>query len=117
MTTSFKVAAALIAAALTAGFVQPSNAQTVAYVYVAGSTEIAGYSASTTGQLTPIIGLPIPASVTHLSTNSTTVFGPGSDNKNIYAFNIGPGALLVPGPVTYAQQYNTNGCPGELGPT
>jgi hypothetical protein len=117
MTNSLKVAATVIAACLTAGLAQSSNGQAVAYVYVASSTQISGYSAGATGQLTPILGLPIPASVSHLSTTSKTVFGPGTDNKNMYSFNIGPGGLLVPGPVTYVQQYNTNGCPGTLGPT
>jgi hypothetical protein len=117
MTNSLKAAAASIAACLTAGFAQSSNGQAAAYVYVAGSTQISGYSAAATGQLTPILGLPIPASVSHLSTTSKTVFGPGTDNKNIYSFNIGPGGLLVPGPVTDAQQFNSNGCPGTLGPT
>lgn len=86
-------------------------------MYVASSTQISGYSAATTGQLTPIPELPIPASVTHLSTTSKTLFGPGSDNKNMYSFNIGSGGVLVPGPITDVQQYNTNGCPGTLGPT
>jgi len=117
MTNHLKVAATLIAAFLTAGFAQASNGQAVAYVYVAGATEISGYSAAASGRLTPIPGLPIPASVSHLSTTSKTVYGPGTDNKNIYSFNIGPGGLLVPGPVTDAQQYNTNGCPGKLGTT
>jgi hypothetical protein len=117
MANSLKVAATLIAACLTAGFAPSANGQAVAYLYVAGSTQISGYSAAATGQLTPLLGLPIPASVTHLSTTSKTVFGPGADNENIYSFNIGPGGLLVPGPVTNVQQYNTNGCPGKLGPT
>jgi hypothetical protein len=117
MTSSFKVSAALIAACLTAGFAQSSNGQAVAYVYVASSTQISGYSAAATGQLTLIPELPISASVTHLSTTNKFLFGPGSDNQNIYAFNIGPGGVLVPGPVTYVQQYNSNGCPGTLGPT
>jgi len=116
MTNSLKAAATLIAACLTV-LAQSSNGQAVAYVYVAGSTQISGYSATATGQLTPIPELPILASVSHLSTTSKTVFGPGTDNKNIYSYNIGPGGLLIPGPVTYVQQYNTNGCPGTLGPT
>jgi hypothetical protein len=117
MTNSLKVAAALIAACLTAGLAPSSNGQAVAYVYVASSTQISGYSAAATGQLTPIPELPISASVSHLSTTSKTVFGPGSDNQNIYSFNIGAGGVLVPGPVTNVQQYNDNGCPGKLGPT
>jgi hypothetical protein len=117
MATVSKVPAALFAACLIAGFAQSSNGQAVAYVYVAGSTQISGYSAAATGQLTLITGLPIPASVSHLSTTSKTLFGPGTDNINIYSYNIGTGGTLVPGPVTDAQQYNTNGCPGKLGPT
>jgi hypothetical protein len=117
MANSLKVAATLVAACLASGIAQSSNGQAVAYVYVAGSTQISGYSAAATGQLAPILGLPIPASVSHLSTTSKTVFGPGTDNENMYSFNIGPGGLLVPGPVTDVQQYNTNGCPGQLGPT
>jgi hypothetical protein len=117
MENSLKVAAAVTAACLAAGFAPSTQAQAAAYVYVAGSTQISGYSASTTGQLTPILGLPIPASVSHLSTTSKTVFGPGNDNVNIYSFNIGPGGLLVPGPVTDAQANNTDGCAAPLGPT
>jgi hypothetical protein len=117
MEKSFKVVATSIAICLTAGLTQSSKGQSVAYVYVAGSTQISGYSATASGQLAPIPGLPIPASVSHLSTTSKTLFGPGIDNENIYSFNIGVGGLLTPGPVTYAQQYNTNGCPAKLGPT
>jgi len=115
--TNLKVATALVAACLTAGFATSSKGQAVAYVWVAGSDQISGYSAEATGQLAPIPGLPIPASVSHLSTTSKTLFGPGTDNQNIYSFNIGAGGSLVPGPVTYVQQFNTNGCPGKLGPT
>ncbi|MGB6724983.1 MAG: hypothetical protein WBE74_03700 [Terracidiphilus sp.] len=117
MENSFKAAAAIIAACLTAGFAQSSNGQAIAYVYVASSTQISGYSAAATGQLTPIPELPVAARVTHLSTTSKTLFGSGSDNQNMYSFNIGAGGVLVPGPVTYVQQYNSNGCPGVLGPT
>ena len=106
-----------IAACLIAGYAQPSMSQAVAYVYVANSTQISGYSAARDGRLTLIPKLPIDASVSHLSTTSTTLFGPGIDNKNIYSFNIGTDGVLTPGSVTYAQQYNTNGCPGVLGPT
>lgn len=117
MTNSLKVAATLIASGLTAGFAQLSNGQAVAYVYVASSTQISGYSAAAAGQLAPIPGLPIAANVSHLSTTSKTLFGPGTDNQNIYSFNIGAGGSLVPGTVNFVQQYNTNGCPGILGPT
>jgi hypothetical protein len=116
MANSLK-AATLIAACLTAAVAPSSKAQAVAYVYVASATQISGYSATATGQLTPIPELPIAASVTHLSTTGKTLFGPGADNENMYSFNIGPAGVLVPGPVTYVQQYNTNGCPGKLGPT
>jgi hypothetical protein len=117
MTNNWKAAATLAAVSLAAGFAQSSHGQAVAYVYVASSTQISGYSAAATGQLAPIIGLPIPASVSHLSTTSKTLFGPGTDNANMYSFNIGPGGLLVPGPVTDVQQFNPNGCPATLGPT
>jgi hypothetical protein len=117
MEKSFKVVAISFAICLAAGLTQSSNGQAVAYVYVAGSTQISGYSATATGQLAPIPGLPVSASVSHLSTTSKTLFGPGTDNENIYSFNIGVGGLLTPGPVTDAQQYNTNGCPAKLGPT
>jgi hypothetical protein len=117
MSNSLKIVVTLIATCLTAAFTQSSNGQATAYVYVASSSDISGYSAAANGQLTPITGLPIPASVSHLSTTGKTVFGPGTDNQNMYSFNIGVGGILVPGPVTYVQQYNTNGCPGTLGPT
>jgi hypothetical protein len=117
MANSWKVTATLIAACLAPGFAQSQSGQAVAYVYVAGSTQISGYAAAATGQLTPIPELPISASVTHLSTTSKTLFGPGADNKNMCSFNIGPGGVLVPGPVTDVQQYNSNGCPAKLGPT
>lgn len=116
MKHALKVAFTLITVCLTAGFAQPAKGQ-AAYVYVAGSTKITGYSAAADGRLTPIPGLPIPASVSHLSTTSKTVFGPGTDNVHIYSFNIGADGTLVPGPVTDAEQYNDNQCPGTLGPT
>lgn len=100
-----------------AAYAQPSVSQAVAYIYVANSTEISGYSAAANGRLTAIPQLPVDASVSHLSATSTTLFGPGTDNKNIYSFLIGTGGVLTPGAVNYVQQYDSNGWPGTLGPT
>ena len=117
MKCQLKASAFLLGACLVAIAAKSANSQAVAYVYVAGSTLITGYTAASNGQLTPIPELPIAASVTHLSTNSKFLFGPGADNQNMYAFSINAGGVLLPGPVTYVQKYNTNGCPGTLGPT
>ena len=109
--------AIFVAACLIAASLQPCLSQAVAYVYVASASEISGYSAAADGRLTAIPNMPVAARVSHLSTTSKTVFGPGTDNKNIYSFNIGSNGALTAGPVTNVQQYNTNGCPGTLGPT
>ncbi len=117
MRRDFNFIATSIGACLILGSAQPSISQAVAYVYVANSVEITGYSAAADGRLTGIPKLPIDASVSYLSTTGNTVFGPGIDNKNIYSFVIAKDGELSAGSVTYAQQYNTNGCPGTLGPT
>src|SRR6266702_5670145 len=85
MRRDFNFIATSIGACLILGSAQPSISQAVAYVYVANSVEITGYSAAADGRLTGIPKLRIDASVSYLFTTGNTVFGPGIDNKNIYS--------------------------------
>jgi len=73
---------------------EPQSASSVvAYVYVSsspssGSSQINGYSADSTGRLTPIAGSPFPGSVQYMALNGKWLFG--EDNyTNIDSFSIG----------------------------
>lgn len=100
---------------------EPQSASSVvAYVYVSsspsgGSSQINGYSADSTGRLTPIAGSPFPGSVQYMALNGKWLFG--EDNyTNIDSFSIGSNGALQQVSTINASQYNpyNSGGPGNL---
>lgn len=97
-----------------------SGSSVVAYIYVSsspssGSSQINGYSADSTGRLTPIAGSPFPGSVQYLALNGKWLFG--EDNyTNIDSFSIGSNGALQQVSIINASQYNpyNSGGPGNL---
>jgi len=97
-----------------------SASSVVAYVYVSsspsgGSSQINGYSADSTGRLTPIAGSPFPGSVQYIALNGKWLFG--EDNyTNIDSFSIGSNGALQHVSTINASQYNpyNSGGPGNL---
>ncbi|MGA8107801.1 MAG: hypothetical protein WBD46_20870 [Acidobacteriaceae bacterium] len=79
-----------------------------AYVYVSlGSGAIQGYSASSSGALTPVSGSPFPApGVNALGTNGTFLFAAES-SQNIITFSIGSSGALSQTSTINAQAHNT----------
>ncbi len=92
----------------------------VAYVYVSnspsgGTSQISGYSADSTGKLTPIVGSPFPGSVQWMAVNGAWLFG--TDNyTNIDSFSIGSNGALQQVSTINATQYNPydSGGPGSV---
>jgi hypothetical protein len=128
MKPSAMFAACLVAMATALGAVSPqasaqASSSTVAYVYVSsnsnGVTGIYGYSADSTGRLTPILGSPFPGSVYWMALNGRWLFGiqPVSENvTNIDSFSIGSNGALQQVSQINATSYNPydSGGPGNL---
>jgi hypothetical protein len=84
----------------------------VAYVYVSNtagtSYEITGYSANTSGQLTPIPGTPFPSSVQYMALNGKWLFG--EDNLTyIRSLSIASNGALHEVSSINASSYNSSG--------
>jgi hypothetical protein len=97
-----------------------SGSSVAAYVYVSsspstGNYEINGYSADSTGTLTPIAGSPFPGSVQYMAVNGAWLFG--ADNyTSIDSFSIGSNGALQQVSTINATQYNpyNSGGPGNI---
>ncbi len=85
----------------------------VAYVYVSnnpnGVGAINGYSADSTGRLTPIVGSPFPGSVSWMAVNGAWLFGVQGVSENvdyIDSFSIAPNGALQQVSQINAASYN-----------
>jgi hypothetical protein len=68
----------------------------VAYVYVSRPTHVDGFSASSTGQLTPVPGSPFSGiSVSHMSVTNKFLFGAGDDNQTLFSYSLGANGAIV----------------------
>ena len=89
----------------------------IAYVYVSSSVgsgiyEVMAYTASSTGELTPISGSPFPANVQQLAASKNLVFGTNGIDINSFAV-ASDGALTQVGTLN-ARSLNQNDCGGPL---
>ena len=84
-----------------------------AFVYVSRPTEIEGFGASSSGELTPVVGSPYPnISVTHLSANGNFLFGTDASGKYVYSFSIFFNGGLQQVAKTDVSKYISNPCCG-----
>lgn len=89
---------------------QPASTSPVAYVYVSSSPttskyQINGYSASSTGRLTPIAGSPFPGAVQWMAVNGKWLFG-ADDFMYLTSFSIASSGALQQVSTINASSYN-----------
>jgi WD40 repeat protein len=97
-----------------AGLNASAESSPAAFVYVSAQKGpdygISAYSASSSGQLTPVSGSPFAANANYMALNGKYLFG--SNGVDIYSFSIASDGALTQVASLNAQNYNQNGCGG-----
>jgi hypothetical protein len=88
---------------------------TTTFVYVSSTTgnnayDVNAYTASRSGQLTPVSGSPFAANVATMAVNGKYLFG--TNGIDIYSFSIAPDGALNQVAMINAQNFNQGGCGG-----